>query len=115
VDRRRRTVRAFAGNAPTSCFPVARRGKKYSQMPRENAMETQCDKILYHLQRFGSIDPIQAIQEYGVLRLAARINDLRVSHTIETHLVDTINRFGDPVRYARYVLVKPVFEMGLKP
>lgn len=69
-------------------------------------MESQCDKILRHLQRFGSIDPIQAIQEYGVLRLAARINDLREVHTIETHLVDTVNRFGDPVRYARYVLAR---------
>ena len=67
-------------------------------------MDTQCDKILRHLHRFGSIDPIQAIQEYGVLRLAARINDLRTGHDIETHLVESLNRFGEPVRYARYVL-----------
>lgn len=69
-------------------------------------MDSQCDNILKHLERFGSIDPMQAIQEYGVLRLAARINDLRAGHEIETHLVETVNRFGDPVRYARYVLVR---------
>lgn len=69
-------------------------------------MESQCDKVLNHLRLYGSIDPIQAIQEYGVLRLAARINDLRLSHDIETHLVESVNRFGDPVRYARYVLKK---------
>jgi hypothetical protein len=68
-------------------------------------MDSQCDKIINHLRRFGSIDPMQALQEYGVLRLAARINNLRDEYEIETHLVETINRFGDPVRYARYVLV----------
>lgn len=69
-------------------------------------MKSQCDKILDHMNVYGSIDPIQAIQEYGVLRLAARINDLRAEHDIETHLVESINRFCDPVCYARYVLAE---------
>jgi hypothetical protein len=67
-------------------------------------LDNQKKKILRHLRTFGSIDPIQALQEYGILRLAARINDLRQEYEIDTHLVSTINRFGEPVRYARYVL-----------
>ena len=65
---------------------------------------SQCEKVIRHLQLFGSIDPVQALQEYGILRLAARINDLRVEHEIETHIIETLNRFGDPVRHARYTL-----------
>lgn len=69
-------------------------------------IETQKKKILRHLQTFGSIDPVQALQEYGVFRLAARIEELRQEFEIDTHLVKTINRFGEEVRYARYVLIK---------
>ena len=69
-------------------------------------IDTQKKKILRHLETFGSIDPVQALQEYGVFRLAARIEELRQKHEIETHLVKTINRFGEEVRYGRYVLVR---------
>lgn len=73
-------------------------------------IETQKKKVLRHLQRFGSIDPVQALQEYGVFRLAARIEELRQENEIATHLVKTVNRFGEEVRYARYVLVKQTTE-----
>ena len=40
-------------------------------------------------------------------RLAARIKDLRdAGNDIRTYTVDTVNADGEPVRYARYVLVK---------
>lgn len=38
---------------------------------------TQRDQVLQHLIRAGSISPLQAIQMYGITRLAARINELR--------------------------------------
>lgn len=38
---------------------------------------TQCEKILRHLKDFGSITSQEATQEYGIMRLASRINDLR--------------------------------------
>lgn len=40
-------------------------------------------------------------------RLSARIKDLRnVGHDIRTYTVEVVNSEGDPVKYARYVLVK---------
>lgn len=34
---------------------------------------TQCEKILRHLRDFGQITPIEALADYGVMRLGARI------------------------------------------
>lgn len=36
----------------------------------------QRQRILRHLQTFGSITALEAMQEYGIMRLAARIADL---------------------------------------
>ena len=38
---------------------------------------TQCERILRHLRDHGSISSLEAINEYGILRLASRINDLK--------------------------------------
>ena len=79
-----------------------------SEQEDEMTSNTQRDKILHHLETFGSIDPVQALQEYGVFRLAARIDELRRdAYEIETHLVKTVNRFGEDVRFGRYVLHRP--------
>ena len=32
---------------------------------------TQCDRILRHLKDYGSITSLEAISEYGILRLAS--------------------------------------------
>ncbi|MCF6775258.1 helix-turn-helix domain-containing protein [Thiotrichales bacterium 19X7-9] len=37
----------------------------------------QSEAILNHLKRHGSITPLEALNEYGCLRLGARIYDLR--------------------------------------
>ena len=68
-------------------------------------MESQCDKILRHMRDFGSITQAEATAEYGCYRLAARIADLRkrgyaISSTPET----STNRYGEPVRFARYTM-----------
>lgn len=39
--------------------------------------ETQCQQILAHLKKFGSITPLDALQLFGCFRLSARIYDLR--------------------------------------
>ena len=38
---------------------------------------TQRDLIARHLTRFDSITPLEALTRYGVMRLAARIAELR--------------------------------------
>lgn len=65
----------------------------------------QNDMILNHLKLYGSITPIEALRDYGCMRLAARVSDLRregypIAATMETG----INRNGAPVRYTRYTL-----------
>lgn len=37
----------------------------------------QTDQVLEYLQKNGSIDPLRAFNELGILRLGARIWDLR--------------------------------------
>jgi len=60
---------------------------------------SQTAAILSHLRR-APITPLQALDKYGCLRLAARIADLRErGHNIETVMVD----HGEK-RFARYSL-----------
>ena len=66
---------------------------------------TQAEMILDHMQRFGSINPMEATQQYGCLRLAARIRDLRKMYPIKTTTVNSINRFGKKVHFAEYELI----------
>tara|TARA_R100000654_G_scaffold30941_1_gene55819 strand:+ start:808 stop:1005 length:198 start_codon:yes stop_codon:yes gene_type:complete len=48
---------------------------------------SQEKQILGYLQSRGSITAIEALQEFGCFRLAARINDLRAKkHSIETYV-----------------------------
>lgn len=68
---------------------------------------TQCQKILRHLEDFGSISQLEAIQNYGILRLASRINDLkRQGYLISAKIVKGRNRYDEPTRYAVYRLIK---------
>jgi hypothetical protein len=70
---------------------------------------TQAEKILRHLEEYGTITPIEALQEYGIMRLASRITDLKkAGHIIITNTVNGYNKFGEKVRYASYSLEKEV-------
>lgn len=66
---------------------------------------TQKEMILQHLKRHGSITPKDAIDNYGIMRLGARIYDLKSEgYKIVTETEHGINRFGRPIAYARYLL-----------
>ena len=46
---------------------------------------TQNEQVLAYIERHGSIDPLRALNELGVMRLAARIANLRaMGHNIVT-------------------------------
>jgi hypothetical protein len=69
--------------------------------------QTQCERILRHLEDFGSISQLEAIAEYGIMRLASRITDLkRQGYIISAKMVKGKNRYGEPTHYAVYRLVK---------
>ena len=64
---------------------------------------TQNQMIINYLDKFGSITPQEAMSRLGVMRLAARIMEIESSgYRIAREMVTGKNRYGDPVRYARY-------------
>jgi len=64
---------------------------------------TQSQRILRHLEDYGSITQMDAMQDYGIMRLASRVNDLRrEGHPIITEVVEGRNRYGEKTRWARY-------------
>lgn len=67
---------------------------------------TQNERIIRHLNEYGSITPLEALSEYGIMRLASRISDLRTrsGYDIRREMVEGRNRYGEPTRYARYTL-----------
>ena len=58
--------------------------------------------ILEHLKKYKSITPLEALKEYGSMRLGAIIFELRKEHNIETKMIDVPTRFGTS-RVAQYV------------
>ena len=76
-------------------------------MNEKEERTTQKSVILAHLKRFGSIEPLTALREYGVYRLGARIADLRhEGHNIVTETITSVSRItGRPVHFANYKLV----------
>ena len=80
-------------------------------MSRENKNindeTTQVQKIMRHFQLVGSITTLQAVQEYGILRLASRIWDIKqLGFRIEDCIVESTNRFGERVHFKKYWLHK---------
>ena len=52
-------------------------------------MKSQNTEILGHLQRGKSITPLVALQNYGCMRLASRIRELREQgHNINSVMID---------------------------
>jgi hypothetical protein len=66
-------------------------------------MMTQAERILRHLKDFGTITPVEALRDYGVMRLGARIWDLKHrGYDIRTEREEGLNRYGERTAYARY-------------
>lgn len=64
---------------------------------------TQKEQVLNHMRKYGGITQAEAISEYGIYRLSARIWDLRndgidiISETQKSR-----NRYGKAVTFDRY-------------
>lgn len=66
---------------------------------------TQTERVLQYLKDFGSITPLQALSDLGVMRLWARIWDLRqAGYPITRRMVGSKNRYGESVSFAEYRL-----------
>ena len=62
---------------------------------------TQTEQIRAHLLSGRDITPLEALDQYGCFRLAARVSDIRE----EGHDIQTIIEERNGKRYARYRLV----------
>lgn len=57
--------------------------------------------ILKHLKKFKKITPLEALKNYGSMRLGAVIFKLRKDYNIITNIIDVNTRFGTS-RVAQY-------------
>lgn len=64
---------------------------------------TQKERIRKYLDDFGSITPLEAMRDLGIMRLGARIWEMvRAGEPIIKETEKAMNRYGQVTRYARY-------------
>lgn len=60
--------------------------------------------ILNYMKEHNGITSKEAFEQFGVTRLAACIFDLRQKgYLIDTLMLETVTRFDEPTKYAKYV------------
>lgn len=65
----------------------------------------QTERVLQYIKDFGSINPLQALNDLGIMRLASRICDLRSEgYVITKEMKKSKNRYGETVYFAEYKL-----------
>jgi hypothetical protein len=62
--------------------------------------QSQNNRIISHLSKGRTLNPQQALKKFGCMRLAARVNELRVDYPINTK----IKRTKEGVKFAEYSL-----------
>lgn len=68
---------------------------------------TQCEQVIRHMEESGSITSLEAMQEYGIMRLASRITDLKKAGIpIHRDMVSQKNRYGETVTFARCSIIR---------
>lgn len=64
---------------------------------------TQCDRILQYIEENGSITQLQALREFGCMRLASRMSDIKkMGYPVKVEMETAKNRYGEKIHYARY-------------
>lgn len=67
--------------------------------------QTQCERIIRHLNDFGTITSREAMLEYGIYRLASRISDLKKQgYHFDVKFESAKNRYGERTHFAVYRL-----------
>jgi len=65
----------------------------------------QKEKVIRHLNNYGSITPLDALKDYSIMRLAAVVFNLKEDgYDIQSEMVSGINKFGEIVNYGKYTL-----------
>lgn len=67
--------------------------------------QTQINRIIDYMTRWGWITPLSAFQELGITKLATRISEMKDQGIgIYSEYVNVRTRFGEEVRVKRYRL-----------
>ena len=65
---------------------------------------SQRKDIIFHLEQYSTITPLEALQLYGCFRLGARIFELKeFGHVIKKNMIKQNNKW-----FAEYTLIKPI-------
>lgn len=66
---------------------------------------TQCDRIIQFIEETGSITQMDALEQFGCMRLASRMCDIKkMGYAVEKKMEKSRNRYGEPISYARYTI-----------
>ncbi|MBQ8885010.1 MAG: helix-turn-helix domain-containing protein [Clostridia bacterium] len=66
---------------------------------------TQTERIMKHLREHGTITAYEAMREYGIMQLAARLCELeRAGVQFERRTAKGKNRYGEPMNWTVYSL-----------
>lgn len=66
---------------------------------------TQAERILEYMEQYGGITQLEALRDFGCMRLASRISDLKKKGIpIRSEIEVVKNRFGENCHIKRYSL-----------
>ncbi len=66
---------------------------------------TQVDRITEYLKKYKTITPLDAYLDLGIMRLSARIQELKAKGVqIESKMITCLNRRGEKVSVKEYRL-----------
>ena len=73
------------------------------QMSKVESKPTQNQRILDYIDEFGSITQLEALKEFGCMRLASRISELRRAGVpIKRTMEASKNRYGEKCYIKRH-------------
>ena len=66
---------------------------------------TQAERIIEYMRTYGEITPVDALRDLSVMRLAARIADIKaMGYKVKSRTVASKNRFGEKIHFTAYSL-----------
>ena len=67
---------------------------------------TQNQRIIRHLKDKGSITALEAMKEYGIMRLSSRVCELKdKGYLIRSEFISSKNRYNESVSFSKYSLI----------
>lgn len=72
-----------------------------------NKKPTQCERIKDYMNEYGSITPLEAMRDLGVMRLASRISEMKdAGMLIGSSMEHGKNRRGETTHYKKYFFLE---------